>query len=68
MIVVPADSAQRTRYGVLSAGECWFCKNLKAFAVELVNVSLREKLELLQVAELALLRSFLGINTRDLRR
>ena len=28
MIVVPADSLQRTRYRVLSAGEFWLCKHL----------------------------------------
>ena len=39
----------------------------KAFAVALVNVSWREKFELLEVAELTLLRIFSGINTRNPR-
>ena len=39
-----------------------------AFAVALVNISWREKLELLQVAELTPLRNFSEINTSDPQR
>ena len=71
MIVIRANSAQRTRYHVLNARapvSLGLANTKIAFAVALVNISWREKLELLQVAELTPLRSFPEINTSDPRR